>query len=39
MKIKQQKMIKAFLVEEFGTDKGSLLYIVAVMFAGLQYLT
>ena len=26
MKIKQQKMIKAFLIEEFGTDKGSLLY-------------
>ena len=26
MKIKQQKMIKAFLVEEFGADKGSLLY-------------
>lgn len=26
MKIKQQKLIKAFLVEEFGTDKGSLLY-------------
>lgn len=26
MKIKQQKMIKAFLIEEFGTDKGGLLY-------------
>ena len=26
MKIKQQKQIKAFLVEEFGTDQGNALF-------------
>ncbi len=26
MKIKQQKQIKAFLIEEFGKDKGSVLF-------------
>lgn len=26
MKIKQQRQIKAFLIEEFGKDKGSVLF-------------